>query len=142
MKTWSAIFRSLARTAITCVVACVFIFQTSLVVSAHQRMHHSSFGVDATVVGQPEASPICANALTGEDQKSGSHLHQSDCCLFCQASNDNDNPSSVIEHAKVVAILVPMAEERDPISWMEFHPLAPQSIGLRSSWSAQAPPQA
>ena len=142
MKTWSAIFRSLARTAITCVLACVFIFQTSLVVSAHQRMHHAPIGFDATISGQLDASPICSNPLTAGDQKSGSHLIQSDCCVFCQLSQDSDNASSVIVFAKVIAILTPIAKEQEPSSWMEYRPIDPGIIGLKNSWSAQAPPQA
>ena len=142
MKTWSAIFRSVARTAITGVLACVFIFQTSLVVSAHQRIHHAPIGIDATISGQLEASLICSTPLTGGDQKSGSHLNQSDCCVFCQVSNDSDNASSVIEFAKVIAILAPIAKEQEPSSWMEYRPIDPGIIGLKNSWSAQAPPQA
>ena len=142
MKTWSAIFRSLARTAIMCALACVFIIQTSLVVSAHQRMSHASLGVYATISGQLEASPTCANRLTNSANKSGSHLYQVDCCLFCQASHYDDNASSVIEYAKVVAILAPIAKEQDSTSWIEYHSIDPVIIGLKSSWSAQAPPQA
>ena len=142
MKTWSAIFRSLVRTAITCVLACVFIFQTSLVVSAHQRMHHGPIGIDATISGKLEASPICANGFTDSSNKSGSHLHQSDCCLFFQVSYDSDNASSIIQFAKVIAILAPIAKEQEPSSWMEYRPIDPGIIGLKNSWSAQAPPQA
>lgn len=142
MKTCKATFRSLVRTAIACVLACVFIFQTSLVVSAHQRTHHAPIGFDVTISGQLDASPICSNALTGSDQKSGSHLNQSDCCLFCQLSHDSDNAGSVIVFAKVIATLAPIAKELEPSSWMEYRPMNPSIIGLKNSWSAQAPPKA
>ena len=139
MKTRSAIFCSLARVLLTCLVTFVFFSQNVLVVAAHQRASHTVIGAGITRADSPV---ICASNVIDAAKKSGSPIHQSDCCVFCQVSNSDDNPSAVLEFAKVIAVLAPTAKSQEPISWMEYRPIAPQSIGLKSSWSAQAPPQA
>lgn len=131
---------SIARTIVACLVACVFFSQSSLVASAHQRMTHINLGSIATEQGTD--TTICDGGLGNAANKSGSHIHQSDCCVFCQMSNSDDNPSSILQFAEVIDILKPTAKETVSPSWLEYRPIAPQSIGLKSSWSAQAPPQA
>lgn len=103
-------------------------------------MTHINLGSIATEQGTD--TTICDGGLGNAANKSGSHIHQSDCCVFCQMSNSDDNPSSILQFAEVIDILNPIAKENMTLSWFEYRSIAPQNIGLKSSWSAKAPPQA
>lgn len=141
MKTWSQLFPYLARNILVCLMACVFFSQSTLVVSAHQMMSHKASEISDISKISFEFGQNCQNDRSSGN-KPASHINSADCCLFCQPSDSGLDPSEILEFAKVVAILVPVSEDSDLSSHLEYRPIVRASVGLKSSWSAQAPPQA
>lgn len=103
---------------------------------------HERSGFTVASVEQGVFTAFCENGATDAGKNSGSNSYKEDCCLFCQGYGGKDDPNAILALAKVVAVLAPLMNELVPRSWTEFRPLTPESIGLRSSWAAQAPPRA
>ena len=142
MKSRLVILRHLSNARLACMMACVFLLQGLFIAPTVQHMKHDRAGFAMASVEQAAFTAVCENDETDAAKNSGSTSFEAGCCLFCQVYSGDDNPSAVLALAKVVAVLAPLMNELVPRSWTEFRPLTPESIGLRSSWAAQAPPLA
>lgn len=130
---------SFARVVVTCLVMCVFFAQSALVASVHQGEQHH-----ATASGKLVASSSqnCQGDSADSGNRSGSHIHHSDCCQFCQSSVDEFDYLAVLESAQVIAVLMPPEDGTVYASRYERAVAGSELNGLKSTWSAQAPPKA
>ena len=129
----------ISRILIAWLVLGVFFTHSVLVASAHQRQMHASTDVGKLLVG---ASQNCQSDRADFGSGSKSHIHQSDCCQFCQSALDDQSYLDVLGLAEIVAILMPPAKESVFVSRFERAVAVSELNGLRSTWSAQAPPKA
>ena len=130
---------SFFRAVVTCLVMCVFFVQSTLVVSAHQSQMHSTTALVKLVAGSLQN---CKSDLTKSGSHSGSHIHQSDCCQFCQSSLNEFSYLDVLGLAQIIAILTPSKLQSSYVPRYERAVVGSELNGFKSTWSAQAPPKA
>ena len=139
MKSSSTRSFPISRMLIAWLVLGVFFAQSALVASAHQSQMHSTTISGKLVAGSTQN---CQGNLADSGSRSGSQIHQSDCCQFCQSSADESGYLDVLGLAQVIAVLMPPEIESVYVSRYERAAAVSELIGLKSTWSAQAPPKA
>ena len=135
--TRNAIF---TRVVFVCLLACAIFTQGVFNASAHQGGATRMLNVSASkVIGVKAVLPGCEQNSSGDTNAPAQHSFKMECCAACLSSDTENTLTALVSYAKIIALLTPSSDEGAVVAWTDPPSYLGQR-GLKSSWSAQAPP--
>lgn len=130
----------LTRVVLVCLLACAIFSQGVFNASAHQGSATRILNVSVSkAIGLSAVLPGCEKSTSGDTNAPTQHNSKMECCAACLSSDAEDTLTALVNYAKIIALLTPSSDEGSVVAWTDPATCLDQR-GLKSSWSAQAPP--